>query len=217
MPLRASLNRPGNPGHAIDVLDSEGAAVGASTSLAPANSVKMFRLEGISGWHTVIVEYPAKAAMNNATVAMRLREPDSGVSIEHVPSIEHCAPTRTKTRPPGSNLVIRNAQALLWPQTCDWRATVVNIGDAAAAPTTVQVRGLETRGVLHEIDTKTIDREIAAGAEWRMSDFIPSGTQFPGVDRLLPSVGDVVRICVSPVPGEADSTNNCASATVEKN
>ena len=84
-------------GQALDVLDSEGAAVGASTSLAPANSVKVFRLEGARGWHTVIVEHPTKAAMDNATVAMRLREPDTGVTVEHVPGIEHCTPASTTT------------------------------------------------------------------------------------------------------------------------
>ena len=204
-------------GQAIDVLDSEGAAVGTSTPLAPANSVKLFRLEGISGWHTVIVEHPTKAAMNNATVAMRLREPDSGVSIEHVPGIEHCAPTSTRTGPPAPDLAIRYPQALLWPKTFDWRASVVNIGDAPAAPTTVQVylaaRPLdEGKSGARELDTKAIDVEIAAGAEWRMSDYIPRR-------RDSPSIGDVVRICVYPVPGEsrADLANNCASATVERN
>ena len=84
-------------GHAIDVLDSEGAAVGASTSLAPSNSVKVFRLEGARGWHTVIVKHATKAAMDAATVAMRLREPDTGVTVEHVPGIEHCTPAATTT------------------------------------------------------------------------------------------------------------------------
>ena len=92
--LRAYQNDNGAP---IDVLDSEGSAVGASTSLAPANSVKVFRLEEIRGWHTVIVEHPSKAAMDNATVAMRLREPDTGVSVEHVQGIEHCTPAATTT------------------------------------------------------------------------------------------------------------------------
>ena len=84
-------------GHAIDVLDKEGSAVGASTSLAPANSTKMFRLEEIRGWHTVIVEHPTKAAMENATVAMRLREPDTGATVIPIPGIEHCTTASTTT------------------------------------------------------------------------------------------------------------------------
>ena len=84
-------------GHPIDVLNKEGSAIGSNTSLAPAHSVKVFRLEGAQGWHSVIVEHPSKAAMNNATVAMRLREPDVGVTIEHVQGIEHCTTTATTT------------------------------------------------------------------------------------------------------------------------
>ena len=189
-------------GQAIDVLDSEGAAVGASTPLAPANSVKTFKLEGARGWHTVIVEHATKAAMNNVTVAMRLRDPDTGVSVVLAERIEHCDPAPAPTAP---DLVMRDPQALLWPQTFDWRATVENIGDAPAAPTTVRVyRGDRV------LDTKTIDVELAAGAEWPMSDYI---------SRDRPAVGDVVRICVAPVPGEAvrDHANNCASATVVRN
>ena len=189
-------------GQALDVLDSEGAAVGASTSLAPANSVKTFKLEGARGWHTVIVEHATKAAMNAATVAMRLRDPDTGVSVEHVPGIEHCEPAPAPTAP---DLVMRDPQALLWPQTFDWRAAVENIGDAPAAPTTVRVYS-----GARVLDTKTIDVELAAGAEWPMSDYI---------SRDRPAVGDVVRICVAPVPGEPvpAHANNCASATVERN
>ena len=85
--LRAYQASDGTP---IDVLDSEGAAVGASTSLAPANSVKVFRLEAIRGWHTVIVTHPTKAAMENATVAVRIRQPDTGVTVDHVTGIERC-------------------------------------------------------------------------------------------------------------------------------
>ena len=82
-------------GHQIDVLDSEGSAIGSTTSLAPAHSVKRFSLEEIPGWHSVIVEHPSKAAMENATVAMRIREPDVGVEIDHVQGIEHCTNTAT--------------------------------------------------------------------------------------------------------------------------
>ena len=56
----------------------------------PAISVKVFRLEGIRGWHTVIVEHPTARAM-------RLREPDTGVSVEHVQGIEDCEPVATTT------------------------------------------------------------------------------------------------------------------------
>ena len=82
-------------GAPIDVLNSDDQAVGSTTSLSPANSVKMFRLEGARGWHIVIIEHPSKAAMDNATVAMRLREPDTGVSIELAERIEQCTNTAT--------------------------------------------------------------------------------------------------------------------------
>ena len=84
-------------GQSIDVLDSEGSAVGYTTSLSPANSVKQFRLEGARGWHTVIVEHPTARAMRRATVAMRLREPDTGVSIILAERIEDCEPVATTT------------------------------------------------------------------------------------------------------------------------
>ena len=84
-------------GAPIDVLDSEGSAVGYTTSLSPANSVKQFRLEGARGWHTVIVEHPTARAMRRATVAMRLREPDTGVSIILAERIEDCEPVATTT------------------------------------------------------------------------------------------------------------------------
>ena len=84
-------------GHPIDVLDSEGSAVGSTTSLAPAHSVKVFRLEGAQGWHSVIVEHPSARAMRHATVAMRIREPDVGVSFMPAQGIEHCEPVATTT------------------------------------------------------------------------------------------------------------------------
>ena len=86
-----------NNGQSIDVLDSEGSAIGSSVSLAPAHSVKIFRLEGARGWHTVIVEHPTARAMRRATVAMRLREPDMGVSIILAERIEDCEPMVTTT------------------------------------------------------------------------------------------------------------------------
>ena len=198
-------------GQAIDVLDSEGAVVGASTSLDPANSIKRFRLEAVRGWHTVIVEHPTKAAMDAATVALRLREPDSGVSGEHVPGIEHCTTTSTTAAPPPAtgtpdpDLVIRKAQAVLLAKQFHWRASVVNIGDAAASPATVRIYHRD-----REIDMEAIVGKIAVGAERGMAAFVYSS-------RLWPAVGDTVRICVDPVPGEVDWNNNCASATVERN
>ena len=124
--------------------------------------------------------------MDNATVAMRLHEPDTGVSIELAERTEQCTPARESQSP---DLVIRDTQIVLWPQTFDWFASVVNIGDAAAAPTTVRIYHGD-----REIDTKAVESEIAGGSEWRMSDFIRSNR---------PSVGDIVRICVDPVSGEA--------------
>ena len=84
-------------GHPIDVLNSEGSAIGSTTSLAPAHSVKTFRLEGARGWHSVIVEHPSARAMRRATVVMRLREPDVGVSFMPADRVEDCATAGTNT------------------------------------------------------------------------------------------------------------------------
>ena len=84
-------------GHPIDVLDAEGSAVGSATSLAPAHSVKRFQLEGVRGWHTVIVEHPTARAMRRATVSLMLRGPDVGVSVVPVQGIEDCTPAATTT------------------------------------------------------------------------------------------------------------------------
>ena len=84
-------------GQQIDVLDSEGSAIGSSVSLAPAHSVKRFKLEDARGWHTVIVEHPTARAMRRAMVAMRLREPDTGISIILAERIEDCEPVATTT------------------------------------------------------------------------------------------------------------------------
>ena len=65
-------------GHRIDVLDAAGRAV-ETVSLAPAYSVKLFTIEAIRGWHPVIVTHPSAAAMQAATVAMRIREPGGSV------------------------------------------------------------------------------------------------------------------------------------------
>ena len=189
-------------GAPIDVLDSDDQVIGSSVSLSPANSLKRFSLDAVTGWHTVIVEHPSKAAMDSASVAMMLRGPDIGVSIIPAERIEQCTPASESQSP---DLVIRNTQAVLWPQTFDWFAAVVNIGDAVASPTTLRIYHGD-----REIDTKAVESTIAAGAEWRMSDFIRSNR---------PSVGDTVRICVDSVSGEGaeDRRNNCSSATVERN
>ena len=82
-------------GRPIDVLDAEGNAVGSTTSLAPAHSIKRLRLEGITGWHSVTIEHDTARAMRSATVALMLRDPDVGVRIEHVQGIEDCTPAVT--------------------------------------------------------------------------------------------------------------------------
>ena len=84
-------------GHPIDVLDSEGSAIGSTVSLAPAHSVKMFRLESAQGWHSVIVEHPSARAMRRATVVMRFREPGGGVSFMPADRIEDCETAGTNT------------------------------------------------------------------------------------------------------------------------
>lgn len=85
----------GDNGHPIDVLDSEGSAIGSTTSLAPAHSVKRFQLEGARGWHTVIVEHPTARAMRRASVATQLRGPDVGVNVIYAERIEDCETTST--------------------------------------------------------------------------------------------------------------------------
>lgn len=84
-------------GNQIDVLDSAGNAISGSVSLAPTNSSKRFKLEGVQGWHTVIVEHPSERAMNRATVVMRLREPNGGVSIVPMEGVSDCVTVGTNT------------------------------------------------------------------------------------------------------------------------
>ena len=84
-------------GNQIDVLDSTNNAISGSVSLAPANSSKRFKLEGVQGWHTVIVEHPSERAMRRATVVMRLREPGGGVSIVPMEGVSDCETTGTNT------------------------------------------------------------------------------------------------------------------------
>ena len=196
-------------GHPIDVLDSEGDALTGPVSLDPARSVKRFSIEAIQGWHPVTVEHPSESAMQAATVAMRVREPGGSIEDSYPPEREHCQPA-TGTTTPAPDLAVRDAQALLWPNTLDWRATVENIGDATA-PETSSVR------LYHgdrRLATQAVRRELAPGATWPMSHAINRAGA-----TTVPDAGAQVRICVDPVPGEPESkrANNCASVTVERN
>ena len=204
-------------GHPIDVLDTEGRAV-ESITLSPAHSVKTLRLEGAQGWHTAIIEHASARAMRSAAVAVRIRSPDVGVSVEHVQGIEHCEPTTgpvTETGtpppppPPAPDLAVRGPQALLWPATLDWRATVANIGDGRATKTRIRLYYGE-----RELAAQDVRQALAPGGTWAMSD----GLARRGLSTV-PRAGSQVRICVDPVPREPESkrANNCASVTVERN
>ena len=171
-----------------------------TVTLGAANTVARFAVDGDAGRHVLVVSHAEHVAGMRAVTAAMVRQSGGGASqVVHPDVAEHCEPSAAP------DLVVRNAGALLWTDTFDWRASVVNIGDAAAAATTVRVY----HGA-RELDTKAIERGVAAGSEWPMSDFIT---------RNRPPVGDQVRICVDPIPGEAalSRTNNCASATVERN
>ena len=199
-------------GHRIDVLDSDGRAV-ETVSLAPARSVKRFRIEGIRGWHPVTVEHPSESAMTAASVAMRLREPGGSIEDSYPPGIKHCEPTTdtgpvTETGTTAPDLAVRDAQALLWPATLDWRATVENIGDGRATKTRIRLYYGE-----RELASQDVRQALAAGAQWPMSHAVTRSAV------TVPRAGSQVRICVDPVPGEPESkrANNCASVTVELN
>ena len=201
-------------GHRIDVLDTDGRAV-ETVSLAPARSVKRFRIEGIRGWHPVTVEHPSESAMQAATVALRIREPDGSIEDSYPLGIKHCEPTtgpvtETGTPPPATapDLAVRDAQALLWTATLDWRATVENIGDGPAPETSIRLYYGE-----RELAAQDVRRELAAGDEWPMSHAVNRSTV------TVLRAGSQVRVCVDPVPGEPESkrANNCATVTVESN
>ena len=198
-------------GHRIDVLDTDGRAV-ETVSLAPANSVKRFTIEGIRGWHPVTVEHPSESAMQAATVALRIREPGGSIEDSYPPERKHCEPATgpvTETGTPAPDLAVRDAQALLWPATLDWRATVENIGDGPAALTVIRLYYGE-----RELAAQDVRQALAPGETWPMS-------HGPARSALstVPRAGSQVRICVDPVPGEPESkrANNCASVTVERN
>ena len=196
-------------GHRIDVLNAAGHAV-ETVSLAPAHSVKRFSIEAIRGWHPVIVEHPSASAMQAATVAMRIREPGGSVEDSYPPGIAQCQPA-TGTGTPAPDLAVRDAQALLWPNTLDWRATVENIGTATAPTTTIRMYA-DDGG--RPIASTAVHQEVAAGSQWPMSSAIARSHRDD-----IPPVGATVRICVDAVPGEPASkrANNCTSATVERN
>ena len=196
-------------GHRIDVLNAAGHAV-ETVSLAPAHSVKRFSIEAIRGWHPVIVEHPSASAMQAATVAMRIREPGGSVEDSYPPGIAQCQPA-TGTGTPAPDLAVRDAQALLWPNTLDWRATVENIGTANAPPTTIRMYYGDSG---RPIASTAVHQEVAAGSQWPMSSAIARSHRDD-----IPPVGATVRICVDAVPGEPASkrANNCTSATVERN
>ena len=204
-------------GHRIDVLDTDGRAV-ETVSLAPANSVKRFRIEGIRGWHPVTVEHPSESAMTAASVALRIREPDGSIEDSYPPERKHCEPTtdtgpvtETGTPPPATapDLAVRAAQALLWTATLDWRATVENIGDGPAPKTSIRLYYGE-----RELAAQDVRQALAPGAQWPMSH----GINRAGLSTV-PRAGSQVRVCVDPVPGEPESkrANNCATVTVESN
>ena len=192
----------------IDVLDSEGDALTGPVSLDPARSVKRFAIEAVTGWHPVTVEHPSATAMTAATVAMRVREPGGSIEDSYPPGIEHCQPA-TGIDTPAPDLAVRDAQALLWPNTLDWRATVENIGDGTAQRTTIRL--YHGNG---QLATQDVRRELTAGSQWPMSHAVNRRNRDD-----IPTEGATVRVCVDAVPGEPESkrVNNCASVTVELN
>ena len=84
----------GDNGHALDVLDGAGHAIGSVVSLDPANSIKRFHPEGAQGWHVVTITHATARAMHAASVVMRIRGPD-GVQIVPIPPSEHCETAST--------------------------------------------------------------------------------------------------------------------------
>ena len=149
--------------------------------------------------------------MTAASVAMRLRVPGGSIEDSYPPGIKHCQPATgpvTETGTLAPDLAVRGPQALLWPATLDWRATVANIGDGPAPKTRIRLYYGE-----RELAAQDVRQALAAGATWPVSH---------GINRSavsVPRAGSQVRICVDPVPGEPESkrANNCASVTVERN
>lgn len=79
-----------NNGQSIDVLDSSNRRISNPVSLAPANSIKRFRIEDISGWHTVIVEHGTARLAYRTTVGMRVRQTDGSYFMEYARGVEDC-------------------------------------------------------------------------------------------------------------------------------
>ena len=86
-------------GRSLDVLDAEDEVVGFITTLGAANSIKRFRVEGVSGWHTVVVAHGITTTdgMNGVTVSMVVRGPE-GRQIVPADVVEHCTTTTTTTQ-----------------------------------------------------------------------------------------------------------------------
>ena len=158
----------------------------------------------------VTVTHPSAAAMNAATVAMRIREPGGSVEDSYPPGIADCRPA-TGSGTPAPDLAVRDAQALLWPNTLDWRATVENIGTATAPTTSIRMYYGDSG---RPIASTAVHQEVAAGSQWPMSSAVNRSNRDD-----LPPAGATVRVCVDAVPGEPASkrANNCASAIVERN
>ena len=85
-------------GNSLDVLDEEGAVVGSTTGVGPANSTQRFRVQEVTGWHSVVVAHGITTAddMNGVMVSMMLRGPE-GLQIVPAHVVEHCAPIPTTT------------------------------------------------------------------------------------------------------------------------
>ena len=86
-------------GRSLDLVDSEDEVVGFTTTLGPANSTKRFRVESVSGWHSVVVAHGITTAdgMNGVTVSMTLHGPE-GRQIVPAHVVEHCTTTTTRTQ-----------------------------------------------------------------------------------------------------------------------
>ena len=84
-------------GRSLDVVDVEDEVVGSTTTLGSANSIKRFRIEGVSGWHSVVVAHSITTAdgMNGVTVSMVVRGPE-GRLIVPAQVVEHCTTTTTQ-------------------------------------------------------------------------------------------------------------------------
>ena len=84
-------------GRSLDVVDLKDEVVSSTMTLGPANSTKQFRVEGPSGWHSVVVAHGITTAdgMNGVTVSMILSGSE-GVQIVPAHVVEHCATPTTQ-------------------------------------------------------------------------------------------------------------------------